>query len=96
MKRIKVKKQLGDYLYDLEGSLDDAIELLKNLKEKNSQYDKIWFEVDCDWDSRQLNLYAEMDETDAQYEHRMNRQKTMELHEKETYERLKAKFEGSK
>ena len=107
MKKIKVGKNLSDHLYELEGSLDKAIEYLKDLKRKYSQYENLRFDVDCDWDSRQLNLWGEIDETDAEYEARINREKTIQAQndkrkaqndkrDREQYERLKAKFENEK
>jgi hypothetical protein len=100
MKKIKVRKNLSDHLYELEGSLDKAIEYLKDLKGKYSQYENLHFDVDYDWDSKQLYLWGEIDETDAEYEARLGREKIVQdqndKRDREHYERLKAKFENEK
>jgi len=100
MNKIKVRHNLSDQLYEMEGSLDNAIEYLKYLKRKYSQYENLHFDVDCDWDSRQLYLWGEVDETDAEYEARIDKEKFRQYKQEEQerghYERLKAKFENEK
>jgi hypothetical protein len=96
MKKIKVRKNLSNHLEELEGSLDDAIQYLKSLKEKYSQYENLCFTVDYDWNNKQLYLLGFIDETDAEYESRINREKKIQIdderREREQYEKLKAKF----
>ena len=96
MNKIKVRKNLSGHLEELEGSLDDAIQYLKSLKEKYSQYENLRFNVDYDWDNKQLYLSGFIDETDAEYEQRINREKKIQIDDercqREQYEKLKAKF----
>lgn len=93
-----VREKLDNISYDLEGSIGDAIATLKSKEKiwKDKGYKDIRLDIDYTEDSRSIAIYGERQETlreaaaRADAVERAARYK--EEQERETYERLHAKF----
>jgi hypothetical protein len=81
-------------LYDLEGSLDEAIEYLENLREKFLGKD-LRLEISSYGSdgSEYLNCVYQRPENEKEIEARKLREKKQEEYELEQYNRLKKKYE---
>ena len=106
-KKIEIAKNLGDWLYDFDNSLDIIIDRLKLIPSKYPKYHRFYFSVDQGYGDAPtcIELFGYRWETDAEYDERMliakslkeskAREKTKkEGLERAEYERLKNKFKG--
>ena len=100
-KKKKMTKEIINEFIDLEGSINDVIKRLKEEEEYYIQkgYEDIQLEKEylAYEDGSQLVLTGEREETDIEYERRLQAEKIkkerIEKREKEEFERLKKKFE---
>ena len=95
MKQIKSRDLLR---LDLEGTLDEAIEMLNSYKERYSDYHNLRVVIDYAYEGGQyLDLYGDRLETDVEEANRLNAEKSRNdrqtEYERKQYEALKAKFE---
>lgn len=100
--------RLENIIYSLEGSLEDAIGYLQNIRSEQygQNYYSFYLQVNEDYDYTDLSLYGIRKETDSERNKRLKKQKNarlnqqkqkekIELQEREMYEKLKRKFDGN-
>lgn len=102
LKRKRIEVDLISWsFYDLDGRLEDAIAKLEELR--LTLGDDIKIDTGCDYDGFPLiYFYQTREETDAEYQERVDRynktkateKKNREERERKEYERLRKKFEG--
>jgi hypothetical protein len=102
-KKIVVWDTITDITYELEGSLEDAIDGLQELKDRyESKYLSLSITIETyyapyDHDGYpKAYLKGEREETDEEYEARLAQVQKYKDREREQYEKLKEKFEGKK
>ncbi len=95
----KIKKYIQSiYGYDIEGSLNDFIDQLNKIKEENKNYEELIIEVDSGDDDQdcELLIYDSREETDEEYQKRLNlteaHNKLQEEYEKKTLADLLKKY----
>jgi hypothetical protein len=96
----EIKKYITQiYTGDLEGSIDEVIEYLERLKKENlGNYKYLEIDKSRFSDNLEFNLYGFRDETDEEYQARINVQninkKVTEERERKLLESLKKKYEN--
>lgn len=95
MKKKIVKDEVRIHIEDyLVGSLDNAIEILKEFKEKYGE--GAYLEVCCRYEDHYLSLCVDREETDKEYNSRIKEEKRIqaeqEVRERKEYDRLAKKF----
>lgn len=102
LERRQIREDLISWsFYDLDGRLEDAIAKLEELRLTLGDDINIYVDYDYD-DSGVINFYRMREETDAEYQKRVDRynkskakeKKNREERERKEYERLRKKFEG--
>ena len=92
------KKQIEEtveenILYDLEGSLESAIEVL--LKYQRT-HPNSYLEETIEWEVTQLRLFSKRDETDAEYSERLRQEgeskRMREVHDLRLLKKLKEQY----
>jgi hypothetical protein len=88
MKKIIITDTLDDVFID--GSIESAIAELEELKEKYSdKYDRLFLETETyqipydDWSYAKVVLYGEREETDSEFEKRIEKDKKYKERQKE-------------
>jgi hypothetical protein len=88
MKKIVITDTLDDVFID--GSIESAIAELEELKEKYSdKYDRLFLETETyqipydDWSYAKVVLYGEREETDSEFEKRIEKDKKYKERQKE-------------
>lgn len=88
MKKIVITDTLDDVFID--GSIESAISELEELKEKYSdKYDRLFLETETyqipydDWSYAKVVLYGEREETDSEFEKRIEKDKKYKERQKE-------------
>ena len=95
MSKTKITKQIHDAYLDFDGKTPDGlIRIAEELKERYGSECFILSYIDCD-DVQVLGLFKEEEETDYEYQLRLDREKHKEEYERTQYERLKKKFENT-
>jgi hypothetical protein len=92
-KKKKIVEKIAYIENYLEGSLDEVIKNIESLKEKYYKYDNLSIISMSDYDGTyKLFLTYERDETDAEFNYRVDQYKRNEDFLREQYELLKKKF----
>ncbi len=75
-KKIKVQRQLRNITYDLEGKVDDVIEILNNLKNHHADFEDFELSVDHAGYDGGIEIYLNgyREETDAEYNKRIKKE----------------------
>jgi len=100
MKRVNVYKNLSSIYLDGE-DVQSVFAMIQEIKERHPEYDRYVFSVEPDPYCEGSTMYIQgiRLENDDEYEIRMNHynnsEKKKEESERQEYERLKKKFEGS-
>lgn len=95
MSKIKITKQIHDaYLNFDSETLDGVIRIAEELKERFGPECFIQSYTDYD-DVEVLGLFKQEEETDYDYQVRIDREKHQEEYERIQYEKLKKKFEDT-
>lgn len=101
----KMIKTSYSIVYDLEGTIDEAIAFLQNLKQQHPE-GVLSLEYDAAYEDHTLCLVYEREETDKEYNIRLKVEKErkavaakvkahIEKHERDTLAKLKKKYEKS-
>ena len=95
MSKTKITKQIHDAYLDFDGETPDGlIRIAEKLKERYGSECFILSYTDYD-DVEALGLFREEEETDYEYQLRLDREKRQKEYERTQYERLKKKFENT-
>jgi hypothetical protein len=90
----------GDIIYELEGSIDDAIKFLQDLKANGYTDLSVDYESGYYSDNRVIRVLKERLETDEEVQKRLEAERIAKLQieerERQAYETLRAKFEKNK
>jgi hypothetical protein len=90
----------GDIIYELEGSIDDAIKFLQDLKANGYTDLSVDYESGYYSDNRVIRVLKERLETDEEFQKRLEAERIAKLQieerERQAYDTLRAKFEKNK
>jgi hypothetical protein len=90
----------GDIIYELEGSIDNAIKFLQDLKANGYTDLSVDYESGYYSDNRVIRVLKERLETDEEFQKRLEAERIVKLQieerERQAYETLRAKFEKNK
>lgn len=84
-KRLITRESGHVSMYDLEGTIDSVIEYLTKLKNTSKQYDAINIVLGWDYEGeRQFSVHYCTEETDEEYNERIQKEQKAKIHQEET------------